>query len=132
MSAKILFITTLQNRAFSQVLSEVLLPYGKLDVTTWEHQPRIADYRFIFLDAGVLAELDTADSLSGLVSQLSKFYPQAPILVTTSSATWKRTREALLAGAVDYIRQTLDPDSLRYMIVPTLERYLLKSQHQEY
>jgi DNA-binding NtrC family response regulator len=75
----------------------------------------------------VLTEPDSPGSLTELLGQTFQKYPAANIVVTTTSATWKRTREALLAGAMDYFRQTLDPDSLRNYLNPTLDKYLPKN-----
>lgn len=124
MSAKLLCIISSNNRAFAEILSDSLLIYGDLDIASWESLPDISGYALILLDAGVLADISQPDSLAGLVEFLLSKDENAKIIVTTSSATWKRTREALLAGAKDYIRQSLEPESLKNSFYPSLDKYL--------
>lgn len=130
MECKILFISTPQNHTFAEVLEDVLLPYGQLEVCTWQDKPELKGYTLIILDAGILADQEELNTLSELLAELFKDYREARVLVTTSSPTWKRTREALIAGAVDYIRQTLDPDSLYNNLVPTISKYCAE-KHQD-
>jgi DNA-binding NarL/FixJ family response regulator len=124
MDMRFLFISTPLNRTYADVLATVLSPYGKLNICTWQEMPDLIGYTLIFLDAGILADLKYVKSLTELLGQLFSYHPQARVLVTTSSPTWKRARDALVAGAVDYIRQTLDPNSLYNTLLPTLKRYL--------
>jgi len=124
MDTRFLFISTPLNRTYADVLAGVLTPYGKLDICTWQEMPDLLGYTLVFLDAGILADLKGFNSLTNMLDQLFSHHPQVRVLVTTSSPTWKRAREALVAGAVDYIRQTLDPNSLYNTLVPTLKRYL--------
>jgi DNA-binding NtrC family response regulator len=130
MECKILFISTPRNQTFADVLGDVLRPYGDLEVCTWQDKPDLSGYTLIILDAGIQADLEHLSTLSELLKQLFQITPQARVLVTTSSPTWKRTREALIAGAVDYIRQTLDPDSLYNNLAPTISKYCAE-KHQD-
>jgi DNA-binding NtrC family response regulator len=125
MKPKILFISTPSNKTFADILAEVISPYGGLDVFTWQDRPDLAQYALIFADASILGDLEHPTSLTDMLEQLMAEHPKAKVVVTTSSPTWKRTRAALIAGAVDYIRQTLDPDSLYNTLYPTLKKYLL-------
>ena len=124
MEYKFLFISTPLNRSFSEILAYVLSPYGKLEIHTWQENPDLSLFSLLFLDAGILADLDIPNSISSVMSELSRRCPGAKVVVTTASPTWKRTREALRAGAVDYIRQTLDSNQLHNDLDSTLKKYL--------
>jgi FixJ family two-component response regulator len=131
MDNKFAFISTALNRSFAEVLANVLLPYGPLELRTWQETPDLCAYTLLFLDAGVLADVDPLNSLKDLLMELFQRCPGANVVVTTTSPTWKRSREALKAGAVDYIRQTLDPDRLSNDLNPTLKKYLPESLGDE-
>jgi DNA-binding response OmpR family regulator len=60
-----------------------------------------ADYLAIMLDAGEI------EDVPALVSALRHNYPLTPIVVLTSSPTWRRTRAAFEAGATDYLPTAL-------------------------
>lgn len=124
MALKFLFISTPLNRSFAEVLAQVLAPYGVLEVSAWQDQPPLSSYDLVFLDAGVIAESLSPAGLSASLAQLLREHPDARIVITSASPTWKRTRDALKVGALDIIRQTLNADRLWYDLKPTLEKYL--------
>ncbi|VAW40641.1 hypothetical protein MNBD_CHLOROFLEXI01-3504, partial [hydrothermal vent metagenome] len=65
------------------------------------------DYDLIIVDASGL-KMDLAER----VVWLNGRFPKAPIIVLTSSPTWRRARDVLQAGAADYMRRSFDDDRL--------------------
>lgn len=59
-------------------------------------------YDLIIVDAAGVAEVNQ------LVCHIHTQRPETKIVVVTTSPTWKRARDAFRAGAVDYIRKSLD------------------------
>lgn len=116
MEYRFLFIHSAENQSFGQTLKHVLAPYGTLEIVSWDEliSSQTDLYTLIFLDAGVLADTTQADdNLPQFVSHVCQRFATAKVIVVTTSPTWRRARESLQAGAVDYIRQTLDEDRLR-------------------
>jgi DNA-binding response OmpR family regulator len=46
------------------------------------------------------------DDIDGTITRILRESPDARVVVATASPSWRRAREALLAGAADYIRRT--------------------------
>jgi DNA-binding response OmpR family regulator len=57
-----------------------------------------------------------------MVSRLRVQQPETRIVIATASPTWQRAREALRAGAADYVRKSLDEKGLRSKVQTVLER----------
>jgi len=72
-------------------------------------------YDLVMVDAGAVQEA------ASLVSNLRVTRSDLRIVVFTSSPTWRRAREALQAGAVDYVRKSLDEKQTRAVIQSALE-----------
>jgi len=56
-----------------------------------------------------------------MLSRLRAQQPEARIVIATTVPTWQRAREALRAGAADYIRKSLDEKELCSKIQAVLE-----------
>lgn len=85
-------------------LSNALTALGELQVLPEEEaMQQIAHSRYdmVIIDAAIL------DSEMILISQILGQQPQSRILVLTASPTWRRAREALQAGAMDYLSKTM-------------------------
>ena len=125
---RFLLIAARESRLFGETLARVLKPYGALEVVTWPEWVASAldpvTYEFVFLDAGILADEKSLDSLAELVRSVLQRWPSARVVVTTASPTWKRAKEALQARAVDYIRQALDETDLRGQLQRTITLYI--------
>jgi DNA-binding response OmpR family regulator len=50
--------------------------------------------------------------LAERVAWLHGRFPQVPIVVLTSSPTWRRARAVLQAGAADYMRRSIEDELL--------------------
>lgn len=103
------------------ILEQALSPLGTLLMVSETNAVQIVAqscYDVIIIDAGVVRDAVR------LVSLLREKHPKARIIVATASPTWQRARETLQAGAVDYIRKSLDEKQLRSEIQAVLETQL--------
>jgi DNA-binding NarL/FixJ family response regulator len=71
-------------------------------------------YDLILVDAGVV------DDAAVLVSSLRKERTGLRVIVFTSSPTWERARAAMQAGAVSYVRKSLEDKEIRSAIKAVL------------
>jgi DNA-binding NtrC family response regulator len=133
MAQRFLYIYPQENLAFAQALANVLSPYGGLDVIAWSELKELdlGDYCLVFLDAGILVDPHQPDSLSQMVTMLCQRWPKVKLIIVTASPTWRRAVEALQAGAVDYIRQTLDEDRLHREMEAAIAYYILAQKRDE-
>jgi len=100
------------------LLQEVLSTVGRLSmVAEKESLTAIMHncYDLIIIDARVV------DNITQLLSHIRTQQSDARIIVTTASPTWTRAREALQAGADDYIDQALNKEKLANKIKALLE-----------
>jgi DNA-binding NarL/FixJ family response regulator len=95
-------------------VSEVLGSLGKLIVYAED---------VLANDSAESCDMDVMDMLvvdaSGLQMELAERvawlhgrFPRVPIVVLTSSPTWRRARAVLQAGAADYMRRSLEDERL--------------------
>lgn len=99
-------------------LQKAVSSLGEFHVTTqMSAVQEIARHRYdlIVIDAGVVDEI--ADLIAGLRSS----QPEARIVVATASPTWQRAREAMLAGAIDYVRKSFNQRELHSQIQAALD-----------
>lgn len=104
MPATFLLVGDQQDAPWCQVLARALMSLGEPKVVSREEAAKyIAQdhYDVIVVDAA------TVEDVPSLVSHLRAKWPVARVVVATASPTWKRAREALQAGAADYIRKSL-------------------------
>jgi DNA-binding NarL/FixJ family response regulator len=100
------------------VLKQALSPLGSLHVVAEEEAVLAAiqsHYDVIIIDAGAVSDAVL------LVSQLRAQQPEVRVVIATASPTWRRARQALQAGAADYIRKSLDEKEVRSTIETVLE-----------
>jgi DNA-binding NtrC family response regulator len=57
-----------------------------------------------------------------LVKEVHQFLPTLPIVVFTTSPTWRRARELFLAGATDYVRRSLEKETILSVCQEAWER----------
>lgn len=70
-------------------------------------EERDEPYDLFLLDASGLQM-----ELAAYVAWLHGRFPQTPIVVLTSSPTWRRARAVLQAGASDYMRRSMSDEQL--------------------
>jgi DNA-binding NtrC family response regulator len=127
MNKHFVFVFKQENPAFVKVLQHVLSPFGLVDLVHWDKIDSIQpdQYTLAFLDAGIVADEEGPDNLTQFVSEVCQRWPIAKFILITASPTWRRAKEVLQAGAVDYIRQTLDEDRLRRELNMSLKYYVI-------
>jgi DNA-binding NtrC family response regulator len=99
-----LFIGKKMDLPSLDTLTKALTTLGELQFLSQKEameQIHASSYSLIFVDAAIL------DSKMLLISQIRTQLPNARILVLTASPTWRRAREALKAGAMDYLSNSL-------------------------
>lgn len=122
MSFRFLLVSREEETAWSPVLSQALAPLGTLEtVSEKDATERIAQHG---CNAIVIIDATVVDDVRSLVRRLRPLCPQARIIVATASPTWQRARDALQAGAVDYIRKSLDKEGLLAVMKDILSRSL--------
>lgn len=57
-----------------------------------------------------------------LVTSIRRIFPEARIIVATSSPTWKLAREVFYAGAIDFVRKTTDQEAILTAIENALKK----------
>jgi DNA-binding response OmpR family regulator len=98
---------------WSQVLRQALHSLGKLHTVSEKEAVQAITqrhYDVVIVDAGAIGDV------ASLVALLRSKQRRMRIVVATASPTWQRAREILQAGAVDYIRKSLNMKELRSKI----------------
>lgn len=110
MTKYILIITNNPDSLWVTTVREALSPLGQVLVileTEVLDEITARNYDLILIDASSI-ETETAV----LINPLHLSQPFVPIVVNTTSPTWRRARDAFMAGAADYVRRTLDKDKI--------------------
>lgn len=100
-----------------QVLRRALSPLGELRILSEDKAVQVVTTSptpLVILDAAVVRDV------AGLTSRLKRERPDLHVVIATASPTWRRARQALQAGASDYIRKSLDEEELRAQIEAVL------------
>ena len=118
MTKQIIIITNQTESVWVNAVIEALALLGQVTVSL-ENEAQAAVQRQVFdlilIDASAI-ETDAAV----LIQLLHDLRPTTPIVVNTLSPTWRRARQAFMAGAVDYMRRSLDPEKIRLSYLPLL------------
>jgi len=86
-----------------------------------KHPLSVSEYDMIIVDAGSITDMsERADTLR-------KRYGDTHLVVLTDSPTWEEARAALLAGATDYFRKSLDEIKIRDQVQAFLEAHAVAS-----
>lgn len=90
-------------------LAEVLSSLGTITIYSECAFSEESERRFdlLVVDASGL-QMELAERVSWLHGR----FPNVPIVVLTSSPTWRRARAVLQAGASDYMRRSMEDDML--------------------
>jgi len=114
-----LLIGRLEESSWPPALAEALAPLGRLHIVSEQEAFEEIDntrYDVIIVDATAVKEV------APLVARLHARQPEARMVVATLSPTWQRAREALQAGASDYIRKSLNREETLAAIRDILRR----------
>jgi DNA-binding response OmpR family regulator len=107
--ARFLLINGTRERRWCQVLEEVLAPLGTLRAGEEKNALELVlqqSYDVVIVDATGVKDV------SLMVSRIRAQRPDARIVVATASPTWRRAREVFYAGAIDYIRKSLNKEEV--------------------
>lgn len=109
MGSHFLLVCDSSRDPWSELVREVLKDFGT--VATMNQQDiddrlSFGEYSAIILDDASL------DDTPRVVRSLRSRFSHMPIVVATSSPTWKRATDSLRAGANDYIYETFNRDEL--------------------
>lgn len=119
MGFSLLLVCDASESAWLRLVREVVAEFGTL-ITVNEHDAleRIDsdEHDVIILDAASVSDMPR------LVRVIRCRTTTTPILVATSSPTWKIARESFLAGATDYVPETLDREKLASILRQALQR----------
>ena len=103
-----------------QMMAEALAPLGELCFATEnEALTQVGEQKY---DLIIIASGKVASDLGVLVKQFRDAQPDSPIVVTTTSPTWRRAREVFMAGGTEYIRRTLDKEKIYATYAEILKR----------
>lgn len=113
-SKRIAILSNNEHSPWLKHMTEVLRSLGRLNV--------YAEGVFAE-DSGELFNMEMMDMLvvdaSGLQMELAERvawlhgrFPEVPIVVLTSSPTWRRAKAVLQAGAADYMRRSMEDERL--------------------
>lgn len=118
MEKQIIIITNQVDSAWVNAVTEALAPSGKITVILEQDAQEIVQKQatdLILIDAS-----STETDAAILIRPLHHLRPTTPIVVNTHSPTWRRARDAFMAGAVDYIRCSLDKEKIKLSYQPFL------------
>lgn len=110
MQATFLLIDEAREHYWPELLSDALAPYGTLYIKNSEDAIlfiRQACPDLIVIDATEL------EDIPALIARLRTECPAGKIVVVTASPTWTRARAAFRAGALEYIRKSVNVAELR-------------------
>jgi DNA-binding NtrC family response regulator len=116
---KFLLIGSSLDVTWAPILRDALNPLGLLEsISESEILLSIQQkhYDLIIIDAAMV------NNSEDIVASLYQKQPNIPIVVVTNSPTWQRARRAFLAGATDYVRKSLDANTL----LTIFQRILIK------
>jgi DNA-binding NtrC family response regulator len=106
---RFLIITNEVKSGWIQTVKKTVALLGHIEIVTAkaaEAQMAQAHYELVFIDSAA-----TKDIIP-LISRLHSAHPKVPIMVATLTRGWHRAREALRAGAVDYILKSFSSEDL--------------------
>ena len=102
MDYKILFIAGSSSAQWGSILQRAIGNAGCVRLATTHNFSFLIMndvFDLVFIDPGEIG------SFSQLITEVLQLQPETKIIVATASPTWQRAREAMRAGAFDYIRK---------------------------
>ena len=118
MQVSVLLISAREESLWFRNLESVLSALGKFEVMSEEEAMRHIfqeKYELVIVDAAAVS------NERFVVSRVYALQHQARIIVITASPTWKRAREVLQAGAMDYISKFLSEEEFLAILKKTLD-----------
>jgi len=118
MPCQFLLISEQPGLVWLNTLDKALHPIGDLEtLSVKEALLKVSErsYDLVILDTRDM------DDPGEWVTRLREKNPGLRIMVVTGSPTWRRARQAMQAGAVDYISKSLDREYLRTRVEAALQ-----------
>lgn len=118
---RFLLVNGSDDHYWRQVFEAALVPLGVLRVGREDEAIELIlqqTYDLITVDATVVKDVAL------LVSRIRAQRPDARVVVVTASPTWTRARDAFQAGAIDYVRKSLDREEILSMVKAALVKIL--------
>ncbi|MBK8128921.1 MAG: response regulator transcription factor [bacterium] len=113
MGYQVLLITGNRSTAWGDILRQALANDGDLFTTTVATFDSVLTHQLFDL---IIVDASEVADFTNVVREIRHHLPQSQVLVVTASPTWQRARDAMQAGAVDYVRKTQNPLELtRYL-----------------
>jgi DNA-binding NarL/FixJ family response regulator len=113
MDKKFLLVAGKKPDPWAKVLAQALAPLGSLEITTQEEslsKSKLSKYAVTIIDSTAVAEP------ARLITDMLTCHLGTRVVVATFSPTWKRAREVIRAGAMDYFPKTMVKEELRQKI----------------
>ena len=110
-----------QNQHWVQLIQDTLTPLADVQLKTEKesyHLTNLNNYDLIMIDAAIESHVPQ------LIRHLHAKEPQARLIVMTASPTWRRAREVFRAGAIDYVRKSLDKEEILSTVQGALAKKL--------
>lgn len=102
-------LIALSDDPWNTVLQTAVTQFDELQIASDDQCVRLIqeqDYALVILDATYV--IDVPQLIEAILEQQANI----PIIVATASPTWRRAREILSAGAVDYVRKSFHQEEL--------------------
>ncbi len=128
MTSKFLLVGDMMATQWPMRLARALLPLGDLNVLT-EHQLAESNDQYLERYDWIIVDASAVTDVVQLVSSLKERVPHSKIVVVTTSPTWRRARDVLQAGALDYLRKPLDEKKMRAEFECIVKRYSPDNQN---
>lgn len=112
-----LYVTNNLTASWSAVLDQAVSPLGKLEISSSSGlcEQDLCHVAILFVDASYVPDIVS------FIKGAHQTCPHLPVVVVTASPTWKRAREAIQAGAIDYIRKLSDVAELQRIVYNVLQ-----------
>lgn len=117
--ARFLLIDGTGDRYWPQVVKEALKPLGKVQIKDEAEALEALQHRPFDV---VLVDTMVARDVPALVGEIRSQCPEARVILATASPTWMLAREAFQAGAMDYIRKSLDHGEIQSVVHEAMEK----------
>lgn len=108
-----------RGNAWRQILETAIAPLGRLEVAEEDDLDDIIQqrvYAFVIVDATYVQDVIP------IIRTIRHHHRETRVLVVTASPSWKRARDVLKAGAVDYVKKSVDAAKVQQLIADALTK----------
>ena len=109
MEATFLIITDQVKSLWFQKLVKVLATLGEAEARS---EQEVMQFTIRHMYDVIIVDAATVDNVQLVIARLLAQQPESRVVVVTGLPTWRRTKEALQAGAMDYINKSLSDREL--------------------